>query len=146
MKSSVALLLIARLLSCVAAQDNTTTAPADPGATTAGPLAPTSKNSISIITPTGAIGYKTGDVMDITWNNLGSTTDENWIYQTLTLELCDASGGANRVSPIGVILSSNASVVDLESKVMVPAGIKPGAKYAVRAAVRLDTGFLYFFS
>ncbi|KAJ3243919.1 hypothetical protein HDU78_011673 [Chytriomyces hyalinus] len=119
--------------------------PAQPSAPAA-PAAPNSSNGISIISPTGTRAYKSGEKMIVTWNILGN--DPEYQYTDVQFQICDASGGANKVSPIGAYLTNTtaASVGLLSISADVPANIPPGNAYTVRAEIRGTTGFIYFYS
>ncbi|KAI8832428.1 hypothetical protein BJ741DRAFT_614512 [Chytriomyces cf. hyalinus JEL632] len=120
--------------------------PAQPSSAPAAPAAPNSSNGISIISPTGTRAYKSGEKMVVTWNILGD--DPEYQYTDVQFQICDASGGANKVSPIGAYLTNTtaASVGLLSISADVPANIPPGNAYTVRAEIRGTTGFIYFFS
>ncbi|KAI9340235.1 hypothetical protein BDR26DRAFT_861508 [Obelidium mucronatum] len=96
---------------------------------------------ITIIEPTGNSAYQSPSTFRITWEN-GGFPDAT----PVTFELADASQGANKVTPVGVTLSSNATVGLLQTTATVPAGVASNPKYCVRAAIKGDTGFLYYFS
>ncbi|KAJ3390540.1 hypothetical protein CcCBS67573_g05010 [Chytriomyces confervae] len=148
--------VLAAFASLALAQDDTASpsaslvsasvAPAQPSAPAA-PAAPNSSNGISIISPTGTRAYKSGEKMVVTWNILGS--DPEYQFTDVQFQICDASGGANKVSPIGAYLTnatSTPSVGLLSITADVPANIPPGNAYTVRAEIRGATGFIYFFS
>ncbi|KAJ3237468.1 hypothetical protein HDU81_009412 [Chytriomyces hyalinus] len=120
--------------------------PAQPSSAPAAPAAPSSSNGISIISPTGTRAYKSGEKMVVTWNILGD--DPEYQYTDVQFQICDASGGANKVSPIGAYLTNTTavSVGLLSISADVPANIPPGNAYTVRAEIRGTTGFIYFFS
>ncbi|TPX76011.1 hypothetical protein CcCBS67573_g02750 [Chytriomyces confervae] len=120
--------------------------PAQPSSAPAAPAAPNSSNGISIISPTGTRAYKSGEKMVVTWNILGN--DPEYQYTDVQFQICDASGGANKVSPIGAYLTNTTavSVGLLSISADVPANIPPGNAYTVRAEIRGTTGFIYFYS
>ncbi|KAI8615957.1 hypothetical protein BC830DRAFT_1120089 [Chytriomyces sp. MP71] len=141
--------------SLVTAQ-NDTAAPAAPSAPSApggnnGPATPNAQESITIITPTGNTPYNVGDTMQITWTNNAPSTDTQFQYTDITFELADASGGPNKVSPLGVYIQSNdaahpnASVGLLEFAGTIPQ-VKAGPAYCIRADIKTPTGFIYYFS
>ncbi|KAJ3074556.1 hypothetical protein HDU98_010919 [Podochytrium sp. JEL0797] len=150
--------LTALIASTVTAQNSTDPASAEPAVPTApaapsAPDAPSSPassvdgNTIVIISPTGNLGYKTGDSLQITWNNNGDT-DINGVWENtvMTFELADASLGANKVTPIGVSLNGTATVQDLQLTTTIPAGVPAGMAYCVRSNIKGLVGFTYFFS
>ncbi|KAJ3406985.1 hypothetical protein HDU80_009934 [Chytriomyces hyalinus] len=141
-------LTLATLLSAIAVAAQTSTdSPAAPPSAPAAPAA-NSKQSITIITPTGNKAYKVGENMTITWNNNADPSDVAYQFTDITFELADASGGINKVTPLGVYFETynkNASVGLLDVTAPVPQ-VKAGAAYCVRANIRGSTGFTYYFS
>ncbi|KAJ3237469.1 hypothetical protein HDU81_009413 [Chytriomyces hyalinus] len=134
------------LVSAVLAQTTEPAAPSSPA-----PAAPSTsgKQSITIISPTGNKAYNAGESMTITWTNNADATDVDYQYTDITFELADASGGANKVTPLGLYFDTvgkNASVGLLEVTAPVPSGVKPGPAYCVRANIKGATGFTYYFS
>ncbi|KAJ3251693.1 hypothetical protein HDU77_005712 [Chytriomyces hyalinus] len=137
------------LLALVSAVFAQTTAPAAPSSPA--PAAPSTngKQSITIISPTGNKAYTSGEPMTITWTNNADATDVDYQYTDITFELADASGGANKVTPLGLYFDTvgkNASVGLLEVTAPVPSGVKAGPAYCVRANIKGATGFTYYFS
>ncbi|KAJ3241105.1 hypothetical protein HDU81_001891 [Chytriomyces hyalinus] len=137
----------ALLFAIAVAAQTSTDSPAAPPSAPAAPAA-NSKQSITIITPTGNKAYNVGENMTITWNNNADPSDIAYQFTDISFELADASGGINKVTPLGVYFQTynkNASVGLLDVTAPVPQ-VKPGAAYCVRANIRGTTGFTYYFS
>ncbi|KAJ3071674.1 hypothetical protein HDU98_004963 [Podochytrium sp. JEL0797] len=120
---------------------NSTVAPAAPSAPSA--ASSSSKSAIEIISPTGTKSYNSGDLITITWSIVDTTVDST---QQLVFEICDASLGANKVTPIGVTLNGTASISALQLNTELPKGIPAGGAYTIRADLKESTSFVYFFS
>ncbi|KAJ3065465.1 hypothetical protein HDU98_011181 [Podochytrium sp. JEL0797] len=117
-----------------------------PKSPTAAPAPVASGSSIAIITPTGSSSYFEADQMVVAWNVLGNAPDKTFLGSQITFEIADASGGALKISPIGVTLNGTATIADLQLRTVVPGNIPPGPAYCVRGAIKGATSFQYFFS
>ncbi|KAI8607466.1 hypothetical protein BC830DRAFT_1086923 [Chytriomyces sp. MP71] len=118
-------------------------APAAPSSASA-PAGATGTNSLVIISPNGNLAYKSGDSIVVTWNI--NTDDATWKNTDVSFEIADASQGANKVTPIGKTLQGSSKIGDLQLTSSMPAGIPAGSQYCVRAGVKGQNGFVYFFS
>ncbi|KAJ3071675.1 hypothetical protein HDU98_004964 [Podochytrium sp. JEL0797] len=101
---------------------------------------------MSIITPTGQRAYFEGDQMIVAWNIVGPASDKTFLSSPITFELADASGGALKISPIGVTLNGTATIADLQLRTVMPGNIPQGPAYCVRGAIKGATSYQYFFS
>ncbi|KAJ3065466.1 hypothetical protein HDU98_011182 [Podochytrium sp. JEL0797] len=117
-----------------------------PKSPTTAPAPIASGSSIAIITPTGSNAYFEADQMIVDWNIVGPASDKTFLSSPITFEIADASGGALKISPIGVTFNGTATIADLQFRTVVPGNIPPGPAYCVRGAIKGATSFQYFFS
>ncbi|KAJ3065475.1 hypothetical protein HDU98_011179 [Podochytrium sp. JEL0797] len=123
-------------------------APANPVASPAAKVpsvAFPSTDTITIISPIASQKFKSGQAIQIVWNNNGDTTDSAWLNTQVTFEIADASQGPNKVNPIGITLGSG-MVKDLLLNANIPANAPTGGAFCIRAGIMGPSGFVYAFS